>query len=102
MRGGSTLIAFEVEGGKAGAFRVANALNIIKISSNLGDSKSLITHPPTTTHDRFTPEEKLEMGITDGLLRLSVGLEDPDDLIDDLAQALKTLEWPHDAKIVRI
>lgn len=102
MRGGSTLIAFEVEGGKAGAFRVANALNIIRISNNLGDSKSLITHPPTTTHDRFTPEEKLEMGITDGLLRLSVGLEDPDDLIDDLAQALKTLEWPHDAKIVRI
>jgi O-succinylhomoserine sulfhydrylase len=102
MRGGSTLIAFEVEGGKAGAFRVANALNIIRISNNLGDAKSLITHPPTTTHDRFTPEEKLEMGITDGLLRLSVGLEDPDDLIDDLAQALKTLEWPADAKIVRL
>jgi O-succinylhomoserine sulfhydrylase len=102
MRGGSTLIAFEVEGGKAGAFRVANALNIVKISNNLGDAKSLITHPPTTTHDRFTPAEKLEMGITDGLLRLSVGLEDPDDLIDDLAQALKTLEWPADAKIVRL
>lgn len=102
MRGGSTLIAFEVEGGKAGAFRVSNALNIIRISNNLGDAKSLITHPPTTTHDRFTPEEKLEMGITDGLLRLSVGLEDPDDLIEDLAQALKTLEWPADAKIVRL
>ncbi|MFN3855138.1 MAG: O-succinylhomoserine sulfhydrylase [Phreatobacter sp.] len=102
MRGGSTLVAFEVEGGKAGAFRVANALNIIRISNNLGDAKSLIVHPPTTTHDRFTPEEKLEMGITDGLLRLSVGLEDPDDLIEDLAQALKTLEWPADAKIVRL
>jgi O-succinylhomoserine sulfhydrylase len=102
MRGGSTLIAFEVEGGKAGAFRVANALNIIRISNNLGDAKSLITHPPTTTHDRFTPAEKAEMGITDGLLRLSVGLEDADDLIDDLSQALKTLEWPVDAKIVRL
>ena len=102
MRGGSTLVAFEVEGGKAGAFRVANALNIIKISNNLGDAKSLITHPPTTTHDRFTPAEKLEMGITDGLLRLSVGLEDPEDLIEDLAQALKSLEWPVDAKIVRL
>lgn len=102
MRGGSTLVAFEVEGGKAGAFRVANALNIIRISNNLGDAKSLIVHPPTTTHDRFTAEEKREMGITDGLLRLSVGLEDPDDLIEDLAQALKTLEWPADAKIVRL
>ena len=102
MRGGSTLIAFEVEGGKAGAFRVANALQVIRISNNLGDAKSLITHPPTTTHDRFTPAEKAEMGITDGILRLSVGLEDPQDLIEDLTQALQTLEWPVDAKIVRL
>ncbi|CEJ10345.1 O-succinylhomoserine sulfhydrylase [bacterium YEK0313] len=102
MRGGSTLIAFEVEGGKQGAFRVANALQIIRISNNLGDAKSLITHPPTTTHDRFTPEEKAEMGINDGLLRLSVGLEDPDDLIEDLAQAVHALAWPKEAKYVRL
>ena len=102
MKGGSTLIAFEVEGGKQGAFRVANALQIIRISNNLGDAKSLITHPPTTTHDRFTPEEKAEMGITDGLLRLSVGLEDADDLIEDLAQAVHALAWPKEAKYVRL
>lgn len=102
MKGGSTLIAFEVEGGKQGAFRVSNALQIIRISNNLGDAKSLITHPPTTTHDRFTPEEKAEMGITDGLLRLSVGLEDPDDLIEDLAQAVHALAWPKEAKYVRL
>lgn len=102
MRGGSTLIAFEVEGGKTGAFRVANALQVIRISNNLGDAKSLITHPTTTTHDRFTPAEKAEMGIRDGLLRLSVGLEDPQDLVEDLTQALQTLEWPAGAKIVRL
>ena len=102
MRGGSTLIAFEVEGGKTGAFRVANALQVIRISNNLGDAKSLITHPPTTTHDRFTPAERAEMGITDGILRLSVGLEDPQDLVEDLTQALQTLEWPAGAKIVRL
>jgi O-succinylhomoserine sulfhydrylase len=102
MKGGSTLIAFEVEGGKAGAFRIANALNIIRISNNLGDSKSLITHPATTTHDRFTPAERAEMGISDGMLRLSCGLEDADDLIEDLTQAVHSLEWPHGAKIVRL
>ena len=90
MTGGSTLIAFEVEGGKAGAFRVANALSIIKISNNLGDAKSIVTHPSTTTHQRLTEEARLRQGITDGLLRLSVGLEDPDDLIEDLQQALGT------------
>ena len=102
MKGGSTLIAFEVEGGKQGAFRVANALQIIRISNNLGDAKSLITHPPTTTHDRFTPEERAEMGITDGLLRLSVGLEDADDLIEDLTQAVHALAWPKEARYVRL
>jgi O-succinylhomoserine sulfhydrylase len=102
MRGGSTLIAFEVEGGKQGAFRVSNALQIVKISNNLGDAKSLITHPATTTHDRFSPAEKAEMGITDGLLRLSVGLEDADDLVDDLTQAVHSLAWPKEAKYVRI
>ena len=89
MTGGSTLIALEIEGGKAGAFRFLNALDLIRISNNLGDAKSLITHPATTTHQRFTPEERAEMGVSEGLVRLSVGLEHPDDLIEDLTQALE-------------
>ena len=88
MRGGSNLIAIEVAGGKAGAFRFLNALRLVLISNNLGDAKSLITHPATTTHQRFKPEARAEMGIGDGLVRLSVGLEHPDDLLDDLKQAL--------------
>ncbi|MGF1593791.1 MAG: O-succinylhomoserine sulfhydrylase [Kiloniellaceae bacterium] len=88
MQGGSTLVAFEVDGGKARAFRLMNALATIDISNNLGDSKSLVTHPATTTHQRLKPEERAELGIGDGLLRLSVGLEDSADLIEDLEQAL--------------
>jgi len=91
MRGGSTLICFEVEGGKAGAFRFANALRVARISNNLGDAKSLIVHPATTTHQRFTAEEQASMGITPGMLRLSVGLEDALDLIDDLNNGAKAL-----------
>ena len=89
MTGGSTLVTFEVFGGKAEAFRFANALQIILISNNLGDAKSIITHP-ATTHQRLTPEARARMGISDGMLRLSVGLEDAEDLIDDLRQALAT------------
>jgi len=89
MRGGSTLIALEIEGGKAGAFRFLNGLELIRISNNLGDAKSLITHPATTTHQRFTPEDRAEMGVSEGLVRLSVGLEHPGDLIEDLMQALE-------------
>jgi O-succinylhomoserine sulfhydrylase len=88
MSGGSNLIALEIEGGKAAAFRFLNALRIVRISNNLGDAKSLITHPATTTHQRFTPEARAEMGIGEGLVRLSVGLEHPDDVLDDLRQAL--------------
>ena len=88
MAEGSTLVAFEVAGGKAGAFAFENALEIVRISNNLGDAKSLITHPTTTTHKNLTPEARAELDITDGLLRLSVGLEDVDDLIDDLGNAL--------------
>ncbi len=88
MDRGSTLVAFDVAGGKDGAFKALNTLNVIDISNNLGDSKSLITHPATTTHQRLSDDEKSELGITDGLLRLSVGLEDADDLIEDLDQAL--------------
>ncbi|HSD35351.1 MAG TPA: O-succinylhomoserine sulfhydrylase [Alphaproteobacteria bacterium] len=89
MRGGSSLIAFELEGGKEQAFRALNRLKLIDISNNLGDAKSLITHPATTTHQRLSPEERQRLGIGAGLLRLSVGLEDPQDLIEDLAQALQ-------------
>jgi O-succinylhomoserine sulfhydrylase len=88
---GGSLVSFHLDGGKELAFRFANALNLIDISNNLGDAKSLITHPATTTHFRLTPEARAELGITDGMMRLSVGLEDPGDLIDDLAQALKSL-----------
>lgn len=88
MTGGSTLIAFELQGGKAAAFKFLNALALIRISNNLGDSKSLVTHPATTTHQRFTPEQRADMGVGDGLVRLSVGLEHADDLLADLTQAL--------------
>ena len=87
MSGGGTLVAFEVAGGKEGAFRMLNALRIVTISNNLGDTKSLATHPATTTHMRIGPEERGRLGITDGIVRLSVGLEDVRDLIDDLRQA---------------
>ena len=90
MGGGSTLVTFEVAGGKAAAFRMANALSIIKISNNLGDAKSIITHPATTTHQRLSPEARGRMGIGEGMLRLSVGLEDPLDLIEDLCGALES------------
>jgi O-succinylhomoserine sulfhydrylase len=91
MSGGGTLLALSVAGGKAGAFRFQNALKLIEISNNLGDAKSLITHPATTTHHRFKPEERAALGIDDGLVRLSVGLEDAADLIADLEQALKAV-----------
>ncbi|YBV95395.1 O-succinylhomoserine sulfhydrylase [Phyllobacteriaceae bacterium JZ32] len=89
MSGGSTLIAFDLKGGKKAAFAFENALKVILISNNLGDSKSLITHPATTTHKNLSDEGRAEAGITDGMLRLSVGLEDVDDLIEDIDVALK-------------
>jgi len=88
MDEGGTLLAFELDGGKAHAFKVLNALSIIDISNNLGDSKTLITHPATTTHQRIPAEERAEMGIGDGLVRVSVGLEDVADLKHDLGRAL--------------
>ncbi|HEY4075442.1 MAG TPA: O-succinylhomoserine sulfhydrylase [Rhizomicrobium sp.] len=89
MDGGGGVVAFEVEGGKNAAFKLANALEVIDISNNLGDSKSLLTHPETTTHSKVAPEARAALGVTSGLLRLSVGLEDADDLCEDLEQALK-------------
>ena len=88
MRGGSTMLAFELKGGKAAAFAFTNALEVIKLSNNLGDAKSLITHPSTTTHKSVAEEARLELGITEGMLRLSVGLEDPLDLLEDIERAL--------------
>tara|TARA_R110000787_G_scaffold63679_11_gene144204 strand:+ start:306161 stop:307366 length:1206 start_codon:yes stop_codon:yes gene_type:complete len=85
---GSTLVAFQVAGEKAGAFAMLNGLSLIDISNNLGDTKSLITHPSTTTHQRLSDEERAALGITNGMVRLSVGLEDADDLIEDLDRAL--------------
>lgn len=89
MRGGGTTIGFKIKGNKEKTFKFMNALRVIDISNNLGDSKSLITHPASTTHRRLGPEIQLQMGITPNLVRLSVGLENVDDLIADLKQALK-------------
>ncbi|WP_439358975.1 O-succinylhomoserine sulfhydrylase [Bradyrhizobium sp. DASA03007] len=89
MRGGSTLIGFEVKGGKQAAFRVLNALKLAKISNNLGDAKSLVTHPATTTHQRLKPEDRAALGISEGFIRFSAGLEHADDLIEDLTAALE-------------
>ncbi|MGB3833631.1 MAG: O-succinylhomoserine sulfhydrylase [Mesorhizobium sp.] len=88
MSGGSTLICLELKGGKQAAFAFQNALNIVRISNNLGDAKSLITHPATTTHKNLTDEARAELGIGPGTLRLSLGLEDVDDLLEDIEQAL--------------
>jgi O-succinylhomoserine sulfhydrylase len=88
MRGGSTLVAFEIDGDRAATFRFLNALELISITNNLGDAKSLVTHPATTTHQRLTPEQRAELGITDGLVRFSAGLEHPDDIVEDLRTAL--------------
>src|SRR2546421_3414349 len=89
MRAGSTLIGFEVKGGKAAAFRCLNALQISRISNNLGDAKSLVTHPATTTHQRLAPEARAELGISEGFVRFSAGLEHADDLIEDFEAALE-------------
>ena len=88
MAAGGPMVAFEVKGGKEAAFRFMNALQIIKISNNLGDAKSLVTHPATTTHQRLAPEVRAELGIFDNSVRLSIGLEDVGDLMADLDQAL--------------
>ena len=91
MESGGTLVTFEIKGGKEAAFKFMNALEIIKISNNLGDAKSIATHPATTTHQRLPQDQKDLLGITPGLIRLSVGLEDEGDLIDELRAALGTI-----------
>ena len=89
MKRGSTLMALDVKGGQEAAFKLCDSLAVILISNNLGDAKSLITHPRTTTHARLTEEARLEIGVTPGLVRLSVGLEDSADLIADLLYGLE-------------
>ncbi len=91
MSGGGTVVTFAIDGGKAEAFAVMNALRLVDISNNLGDSKSLITHPATTTHRRMGAEARAAIGITDATLRISVGLEGVDDLVADLTGALDGL-----------
>jgi len=88
MSGGGTVVTFVVDGGKDEAFAVLDRLQVIDISNNLGDTKTLITHPATTTHHRMGPEARARVGVTDGLVRISVGLEDLDDLLEDLDRAL--------------
>jgi O-succinylhomoserine sulfhydrylase len=101
MAAGGSLVTFDVKGGKEAAFKVMNALRIVDVSNNLGDAKSLATHPATTTHMRVGAEERARLSITDGTIRLSVGLEDVDDLIEDLAQALDMVA-PLRAKAKRV
>jgi O-succinylhomoserine sulfhydrylase len=88
---GGTMLALELLGGKPAAFRFLNALEVVIISNNLGDAKSIATHPATTTHQRLSPESRAALGISDGLVRLSVGVEDPQDLVRDLERALDAI-----------
>jgi len=91
MGSGGTVVSFEVRGGQAGAFRFLNALRLVRISNNLGDARSIATHPATTTHQRLPAEQKAALGITPGLVRLSLGLEDVTDILADLRQALDVI-----------
>jgi len=88
MAAGGPLVSFDLKGGKEATFKFMNALEIFKITNNLGDAKSLVTHPATTTHQRLGPEGRAAIGIGDGLLRLSLGLEDAGDLLADIEQAI--------------
>ena len=91
MAHGGTMLALDIAGGKDGAFAFLNALHVPVISNNLGDAKSIVTHPATTTHQRLPDEQKQLLGITPGLVRFSVGLEDADDLVGDIEQALSLI-----------
>jgi O-succinylhomoserine sulfhydrylase len=88
MKQGGSLVCFDVAGGKEACFRFLDALRLVDISNNLGDSKSMVTHPATTTHSRLKPEERAELGIGDGLVRFSAGLEAEADLLGDIEYAL--------------
>ncbi|HMB08958.1 O-succinylhomoserine sulfhydrylase [Saliniramus sp.] len=92
MKSGGSVLAFELEGGKEAAFRFGKALELVRISNNFGDAKSLVTHPATTTHQRFSREEREAIGISEGMLRLSAGLEHQGDLINDVVSAVKSAQ----------
>jgi O-succinylhomoserine sulfhydrylase len=94
METGGTVLAIDIAGGKEAAFRFLNALEIVLISNNLGDARSIVTHPATTTHQRLTPDQRAALGIGEGLVRLSVGLEDPRDLVEDLSRGLDAAREP--------
>jgi O-succinylhomoserine sulfhydrylase len=89
MGAGGTVLSFDLAGGKDAAFRFLNALELVTISNNLGDAKTIVTHPATTTHQRLASQVRATLGITEGLVRLSLGIEDPDDILGDLMQALE-------------
>ncbi|MEL6377076.1 MAG: O-succinylhomoserine sulfhydrylase [Pseudomonadota bacterium] len=91
MGEGGTVVALEIKGGQEAAFRFLNALEVVLISNNLGDAKSIITHPSTTTHQRLSDEQKDALGITPGLVRLSIGIEHADDIVGDIKAALKAV-----------
>jgi len=91
MGAGGTVVSLDIAGGKEAAFRFLNALEIVTISNNLGDAKSIVTHPATTTHQRLSEERRAALGIGPGLVRLSCGLEDAGDLLADLSRALATV-----------
>jgi len=88
MQQGGSLVCFDVAGGKEACFRFVDALRLVDISNNLGDSKSLVTHPATTTHSRLKPEDRAQLGIGEGLVRFSAGLEAEADLLSDIERAL--------------
>ncbi len=94
MSGGGTVVTFSVRGGREAAFAFLNSLRVVDISNNLGDAKSMMTHPATTTHHSMSAEDREAVGITEGTIRFSVGLEDPDDLLADLRQALDKVDRP--------
>ena len=86
---GGSLVTFEIKGGQKRAMRFLNAIQLCSLTSNLGDSRSIVTHPTSTTHSKLTEEERLSVGIKPGMIRISVGLEDVEDIIADVKQALK-------------
>ena len=91
MSQGGNIIAFEIKGGIEAGRSFLNSIKMLSLSSNLGDSRSIVTHPASTTHSKLSEPDRLEVGITDGMIRLSVGLEHFEDINDDLNQALDTL-----------
>ena len=89
MKSGGNIVAFEIKGGIEKGRQFLNRIKLCSLSANLGDTRTIVTHPASTTHSKLSTEDRLETGITDGLIRVSVGLENVADIINDLNQALK-------------